>query len=337
MTQLPIPAHFSPNTVGEIWRVPYQQRAIDAKLWAEQHQLKSATQAQLNVRLLLIDVQNTFCQPDFELFVGGRSGRGAIDDNIRLCEFIYRNLGDISEIITTMDTHHIWQIFHSIFWVDERGEHPAPMTTILPEDVKSGKWRVNPQVPETSTDLAAYGLHYVEQLTGGGKYPLLIWPYHAMLGGIGHALVPAVEEAIFFHGIARNSQPSLPIKGDRSLTENYSALAPEVTTNQFGEPVATKNTQLIEHLLGSDLLIIAGQAQSHCVAWTVNDLLTEIQAVDPNLARKVYLLNDCTSPVVIPGVVDYTEQANQAYQKFADAGMNIVRSTDTWRFSSRKD
>jgi nicotinamidase-related amidase len=339
MTQLPIPSHFNPNTVGEIWRVPYPQRATDAKLWAQQHQLKSTAQTQLNVKLLLIDVQNTFCLPDFELFVGGRSGRGAIDDNIRICEFIYQHLGDISQIIATLDTHHLWQIFHPIFWVDKNGEHPAPaVTTITPEDVISGKWRVNPEYrSEEPEQLQAYALHYVQQLTGGGKYPLLIWPYHAMLGGIGHALAPAVEEAIFFHGIARNSQASFPIKGDRTLTENYSALAPEVTTNQFGESIASKNTQLIEHLLDADVLIIAGQAQSHCVAWTVNDLLTEIQSIDPTLARKVYLLNDCTSPVVIPGVVDYTEQANLAYQKFADAGMNIVRSTDTWRFSSIKN
>jgi nicotinamidase-related amidase len=165
-------------------------------------------------------------------------------------------------------------------------------------------------------------------LSDGGKYPLLIWPYHAMLGGIGHALVPAVEEAIFFHGVARNSQASFSIKGDRTLTENYSALAPEVFTNQFGEPIASKNDGLIQHLLASDRLIIAGQAQSHCVAWTVNDLLTEIKAIDPQLARKVYLLEDCTSPVVIPGVVDYTDQANIAYQSFAAAGMNIIRSTD---------
>jgi nicotinamidase-related amidase len=156
----------------------------------------------------------------------------------------------------------------------------------------------------------------------------MIWPYHAMLGGIGHALVPAVEEAIFFHGIARNSQACFSIKGDNPLTENYSALAPEVFTNQLDESIGSKNDRLIQHLLASDKLIIAGQAQSHCVAWTINDLLTEIQTLDPQLARKVYLLIDCTSPVVIPGVVDYTEQANAAYQRFAAAGMNIIRSTD---------
>jgi nicotinamidase-related amidase len=334
MTQLPIPQHFQPSSVGEIWRVPYQDRSGEAKLWAQQHHLYPTAQGQTNVRLLLIDVQNTFCLPEFELFVGGRSGRGAIEDNVRLCEFIYRNLGEIDQIIATLDTHHLHQIFHPIFWIDEQGEHPIPaVTTITPADVLAGKWRVNPEFgDEEPAQLQAYALHYVQELSDGGKYPLLIWPYHAMLGGIGHALVPAVEEAIFFHGIARTSQPSLAIKGDRTLTENYSALAPEVFTNQYGEQIASKNDSLIQHLLESDILIIAGQAQSHCVAWTVNDLLTEIQAIDPQLAHKIYLLSDCTSPVVIPGVVDYTAQADAAYQRFAAAGMNIVKSTDDCSF-----
>jgi nicotinamidase-related amidase len=80
--------------------------------------------------------------------------------------------------------------------------------------------------------------------------------------------------------------------------------------------------------LTAKAVIIAGQAKSHCVAATVSDLLTEIQAIDPDLARKVYLLTDCTSAVVIPGVVDYSEHAEREYQRFAAAGMNLIRSTD---------
>jgi nicotinamidase-related amidase len=332
MIQLPIPSHFQADRVGEIWRVPYQDRSSAAQQWAQAHQLRPTIHSEQNVKLLLIDVQNTFCHPDFELFVGGRSGRGAIDDNIRICEFIYHNLGEINQIIATLDTHHLHQIFHPVFWIDQQGTHPIPaVTTISPADVASGKWRVNPEFSNESPEqLQAYVLHYVQQLSEGGKYPLLIWPYHAMLGGIGHALVPAVEEAIFFHGIARNSQAIFSIKGDRTLTENYSALAPEVLNNQLGEKIASKNDNLIEHLLAADMLIIAGQAQSHCVAWTVSDLLVKINAIDPQLAQKVYLLADCTSPVVIPGVVDYTAQAEAAYQRFAAAGMKIVRSTDDW-------
>ena len=149
-----------------------------------------------------------------------------------------------------------------------------------------------------------------------------------MLGGIGHALVSAVEEAVFFHTIARNSQALFEIKGGNPLTENYSVLRPEVLDGFDGNPIAEKNAKFIEKLLDFDAVIIAGQAKSHCVAWTIDDLLTEILARDPNWAKKVYLLEDCTSPVVVPGVVDFTEQADAAYQKFAAAGMNIVKSTE---------
>jgi nicotinamidase-related amidase len=79
--------------------------------------------------------------------------------------------------------------------------------------------------------------------------------------------------------------------------------------------------------------VIAGQAKSHCVAWTIDDLLRGTAARDPALTAKVYLLEDCSSPVVVPGVVDYTEEADAAFARFADAGMHVVRSTDpieTW-------
>jgi hypothetical protein len=49
--------------------------------------------------------------------------------------------------------------------------------------------------------------------------------------------------------------------------------------------------------------------------------------VDTRLAKKDYLLDDCTSPVVVPGVVDHTDSADAAYEWFASAGMNIIRST----------
>ena len=69
------------------------------------------------------------------------------------------------------------------------------------------------------------------------------------------------------------------------------------------------------------------------MAWTIDDLLSEIEHSDKKLAEKVYLLEDCTSPVVIPGVADYTDQAEEAFIRFSDAGMHILRSTDpmdTW-------
>jgi nicotinamidase-related amidase len=332
-THLPIPAHFDSHRMGEVWRVPYQERATQAQNWAKQYELQPAATDQTRICLLAIDVQNTFCIPEFELFVGGRTGIGAVEDNLRLCEFIYHNLSVITEVTPTMDTHTSMQIFHSLFWINHAGENPPPMTNITLQDVQQGLWKVNPAIAYSLakgdyTNLQSFALHYVKRLSDNGKYPLTIWPYHSMLGGIGHALVSSFEEACFFHAIARQSQTNFQIKGDNPLTENYSVLRPEVLDDAAGSPIAHKNTSLIQKLLEFDAVIIAGQAKSHCVAWTIDDLLTEILAKDPKLAKKVYILEDCTSPVVVPGVVDFTDMANTAFQRFADAGMNLVKSTE---------
>jgi nicotinamidase-related amidase len=330
-TQLPIPSHFRPEKVSEVYRVTYQKRAKEAHEWAKQHEIQPASQDKNRICLLLIDVQNTFCIPDFELFVGGTSGKGAVEDNIRLCEFIYRNLGSITTVVPTLDTHTAMQIFHPIFWINSNGEHPIPAATnIIPTDIEKGIWKVNPDVAFSLKWnyelLEQHAFHYVKQLTENGKYPLTVWPYHSMLGGIGHALVSAVEEAIFFHSIARSSQAQFEIKGNNPLTENYSVLRPEVATSFDKRSIAEKNTHLIKQLLEYDAVIIAGQAKSHCVAWTIDDLLTEIKQVDASLASKIYLLEDCTSPVVVKGVVDYTQAADEAFQRFAAAGMHLINS-----------
>ena len=330
--ELPIPEFFDPDKVAEIWRVPYQEHANAAREWAVRNHIPLAVQDQNRVGLLLVDVQNTFCIPGFELYVGGESGTGAVDDNRRICEFIYRNLACITQICPTLDTHQAAQIFHSIFLVNDAGQHPEPYSLISLEEIEAGTWQVNPAVLETlalSKEQAGDFLrHYAQTLKASGRYDLTVWPYHAMLGGIGHALVPAIEEAVFFHAMARQGQSDLQIKGSNPLTENYSVLRPEVLTDASGQEVARKNNAFIQRLLDYDALIIAGQAKSHCVAYTIQDLLDEIVKVDPKRTEKVYLLEDCTSPVVIPDVISYAPQADEAFDRFSAAGMHIVQSTD---------
>jgi nicotinamidase-related amidase len=331
---LPIPDFFDAQKVGAVWRVPYEERAVQARQWADRHGLQPAYTDSTKTWLMLIDVQNTFCLPDFELYVGGRSGRGAVEDNARLCEFIYRNLGRISDITATLDTHMTMQVFHAIFFVDKEGNHPAPYTDIHVSELQQGRWRFNPALASQLGVSPEYGqqmmTHYAEQLQKTGKYALTVWPYHAMLGGIGHALVSSVSEALFFHSVARLAQTDMVIKGDTPFTENYSVIGPEVLTGPMDESLGKHDQRFIQKLQEVDRLIIAGQAKSHCVAWTVQDLLNDILLTDPALASKVYLLEDCTSPVVVPSVVDHTAAADAAYEWFANAGMHVVKSTDSF-------
>jgi nicotinamidase-related amidase len=332
MRELPVPEFYRPERVGEVWRVPFEDRARAARAWAKQHGITPASEDGFRICLLAVDVQNTFCIPGFELFVAGRSGTGAVDDNRRLCEFLYRNLGVITQIVPSLDTHRAMQVFHAVWLVDEDGNHPESYTLVSAEDVESGRWRINPAAAESigidPNDAAKELAHYTRRLAEGGKYELTIWPYHALLGSIGHALVSAVEEAFFFHGIARYAQADFQVKGEHALTEHYSMLGPEVTEGADGATLAGKNIALVERLLEFDAVVVAGQAKSHCVAWTIDDLLEGDDERVQRLAERVYLLEDCSSPVVVPGVVDYTDDADAAFERFAAAGMHVVRSSE---------
>lgn len=333
--------------------INYHQRATQArelrKGWQTHYDtpIRPAGTDTFKIGAMLIDCQGTFCYPKGELYVGGGDGRAAIRDNLRIATWILHNLPHITKINCTLDTHTAFQVFHEAFFVCGEaftdpmsgraytvGEHPQPFTFISTKQVLGGAWRLNPEVAYAVTGRGGTMMaiqkqveHYVTELERQGKYNLTVWPYHAMLGSANYALVTAIEEAAFLHGIARGAQTNFEVKGGNPLTENYSVLRPEVLTTYTGAQLVNKNTNFIEALLQYDALFIAGQAKSHCVAWTIDDLLNEINTKDPALAKKVWLLEDCTSPVVIPGVYDFSNDANKAFDRFKAAGMNVVQST----------
>ena len=174
---------------------------------------------------------------------------------------------------------------------------------------------------------------YNRELAAGGRYTLYLWPPHCLVGSPGHTVTGVVDEARTLHSLARVSQSWAEIKGAHNLTENYSVLRPEVLTTWDGGVLGERNVRFYRTLVEADALIVAGQAASHCVKSTVQDLLEEIRQENPSLAQKVYIMTDCTSSVVVrdgDGAIaaDFTEAAEQTLTEAASAGMHLVRSTD---------
>ena len=238
----------------------------------------------------------------------------------------------LTEVVITLDTHHAMQIFHPAALVGPDGRHPEPYTLISVGDVETGRWRLDDAFVESVGLSEAEGRehlsHYVRSLARSGKYDLTVWPYHALLGSVGHALVPSIAEAVFFHGIARGTRSTLVEKGASPLTEHYSVLGPEVLDDARGRPIGRIDEVLVERLVSADAVVVAGQAKSHCVAWTVADLLEQGARRDVGFAGRLFLLEDCTSAVVVPGAIDYTDAAAAAFARFASEGVHVVRSTD---------
>lgn len=340
-TPLPVPDFFDPSKVGDLWLVPYETRFAEALAWRQRHRIPTAATARFKIAAVGIDEQLTFIHPTAQLLV-----EGALDDSVRWCEWIYKNLQHITFITKTLDTHTVWQIFHSIFLVDGNGNHPTPGVPVPDEDIQSGKWQVNPEAvyaisgnPSTASYFAAYLRHYSTELARSKEqYPLIPWPFHALLGGIEHALVPLIHEASFFFDVCRGTQTKHLIKGVHPLTEAYGPLYPEVRKDHNGVPVGHTNTDFLDLLLRFDAIVVSGQAKSHCLRAFVSQLLEMISTRDPSLAQKIYLMTDTTSPVIVRDptgnvVINFTQEADEAFDRFAAAGIHLVNSItpmDDW-------
>jgi nicotinamidase-related amidase len=338
---LPAPAFYQPRHAGDWNYRPDVQRLFEeAGPWRARHGIRPSGSDTTKIELLLIDVQKDFCFPEGTLYVGGRSGTGAIEDNDRIARFVYSNLGLITDITCTLDTHFPYQIFFPSFWLDRDDRPLGPHREIGTDEIRKGEVRPNPAVAWWLCNgnyawLRKQVEFYCAELEKAGKYRLYLWPPHCLLGGDGHALSGVVQEVRLFHAFVRGSKDWMEVKGGNTLTENYSVLAPEVLMRWDGQPLAQRNTQFIQTLLDADVVVIAGQASSHCVKSSIEDLLSEIKAKDEKLARKVYVLRDCMSAVAVPDpgkpgsfLFDFTPQAEDALRRFEAEGMNVVASTD---------
>lgn len=297
------PSFYDPRRIGSLYHPDLAAIAADAG----QAGLAPAANDALSVQCVLIDMQIDFCHAGGSLNVPG-----ALADIRRLVEFIYQHAEHLTSFICTLDSHLPYQIFHPAWWADPQGAHPAPFTLISAEDVEAGRWR--PLVaPE-------YSRHYVRQLEAQAKKVLTIWPYHVLMGGLGNALDPVLWSAVMWHALARKSQPTWWVKGTVPQTENYSAIQPEILAPEH--PQGGRNAALINALSRADYVLVAGEAESHCVLETLEDLV-EAWRGQPKKLERLYVLRDCMSPVVHPQV-DFHALALDQFKKFEQLGVRFI-------------
>jgi len=83
------------------------------------------------------------------------------------------------------------------------------------------------------------------------------------------------------------------LKGRNPMTEQYSAFRADVPRTD--DPGTQLNAALLARLAGGDaLLVVAGEALSHCVAASGQDMLANMDAAR---LRNTVFLTDCMSPV----------------------------------------
>ena len=306
----------------------------------------------IRVAVLGIDLQKDFCFPPVigadgtvmgggTLYVGGRDGKGAITNNKTITTWGYKYLPIITQWNLTLDTHHSFQIFLASMLRDGNGKPLAPFTLVTADMVEKGDVTIDEGVlpyiaPGNRVQMRVWAkrqlIHYCKELDRLGKDPLIIWTRHCQLGTPGHALVGVISEVADIHAYARHSPLRLKVKGEHTWSERYSAISEEVRTiwqkdaggNNLPLPGANRDVDFMRLLTVNRMVVIFGQAGSHCDRATIDDIVDWVLANDKSLASKIYIAEDGMSPVVTP-VMDFTERQEKALDKFRNAGCHVVR------------
>lgn len=279
--------------------------------------------------LLIIDPQNDFCDlpasylPLNPLNTDQRLKpqlpvAGAHADMHRLAHFIRRGKEVITDITITLDSHHHVGIERPAMWRQKDGSPVAPFTQLSSEDVRSGKFVLRNQQATHAV------LAYLDQLEAAGRYQHMIWPTHCEIGTWGHNIHADVLAACNVWEQHHGCPTAKIVKGDNPYTEHYSALIAEVPN--ANDPRTQLNQALLDSLTRADVLLVAGEAGSHCVKATMEHYA---QHATPGQMKQVVLLTDCMSPI---------NGFEEPYEAFLDnmleRGVQLT-TTSTWLSQER--
>lgn len=264
----------------------------------------------MKIDLLIIDPQMDFM--DHPAKAGSLAVPGAHADMQRLAKLVKNFGSSLNDIHVTLDSHHALDIAHPTWWMDSAGTAPAPFTLISVDDVKAGKWRS--RIPE----FAERSRKYVQQLADEGRYLLCIWPEHCLIGSEGHRVHPELFDELVAWERKNLAVVDMVTKGSNPFTEHYSGLKAEVPDVE--DPSTQLNMALIQTLEKADMVLIAGEALSHCVANTVRDIAANF---DERAVSKLALLEDCCSSV--PG---FEKLGRDFVAELSGLGMKLSKSTD---------
>jgi nicotinamidase-related amidase len=233
--------------------------------------------------LLVIDPQSDFLDiPGAALPVPGANA-----DMQRLADWLSAHLDAVQSITVTLDSHASVGVERTSFWLDAQGQPVAPFTLITADAVAAGKF-----APRHSAQREEV-LRYLLALEAGGQRQLVVWPVHCVTATWGHTIHSGLAQAIAAWETHTGRICNKVLKGQHPLTEQYSAFRAEVP--RADDARTQLNLPLLQQLgAQAGTLLVAGEALSHCVAASVDDLMAHLPSA--RLAQTV-LLTDCMSPV----------------------------------------
>ncbi|MGM9489766.1 cysteine hydrolase [Ideonella sp. YS5] len=248
-----------------------------------------------HIQLLVIDPQNDFCDLPEAYLSRDAAGdvvrpalpvAGAHADMQRLAGLIRDGGAGLTDIAITLDSHQRLDIAHPTFWRQRDGSAVTPFTPITAQQVRAGSF-----VPRDPSALPRT-LAYLDELEARGRYTLMVWPIHCEIGSWGHNVHADLRVAYNAWEESALRVVQKVTKGENPWTEHYSAMQAEVP--DMDDEHTQLNEALLAHLDRADMILIAGEASSHCVKATTEHIVAHLPGGRP---ERITLLTDCMSPV----------------------------------------
>lgn len=260
-----------------------------------------------NSVLIVIDGQNDF----HDISIATLAVPGACKDSQRIADFIKKV--NPSKIFASLDTHYSLDIAHTAWFRDSKGNPVSPFTIIKPEDIENGKYVAVIDPKRT--------LEYLKALEANGEFQHMLWPDHCLEGSEGQALFPVFFDALKGWMNKNLRWVNFITKGVNPYTEHFGIFRANVPLPE--DPSTQVNQGIFQVLNSYDVLFLAGQARTHCVANSLKQMLQ----IAPQLAPKIVVLEDCMSNVAgLPP--DFYAYVDKIYADAKSQGISVVKSTD---------
>ncbi len=269
----------------------------------------SALGDKVKTSVLVVDPQKDFAKIGGSLFV-----EGADQDMERALELLCSIVGVVTQLFISGDRHYPGAIFFPERHLLPNGRNPPPFMSVTAEDYLYNRWRSNPKSGnqnEQDNKVIHYCLEAAKK-----EIPLMLWPHHCMEGSEGKKIVEPIAVFKQIFETYRKVSANVFYKGMDLDTEYYSVFSPVVNTNYDGKPLASTPAVTPQTFASSDIIIVMGEALSHCVGQTLRDL------IGANLGKKIYLVRDCTS-----NVAGFEAQGEKFLELLEVNGGHVVQST----------
>jgi nicotinamidase-related amidase len=236
--------------------------------------------------LFIINQQIGLCNPDSTSYLDGADGASR-----SLTEFIYENIGNIKQIVVVNHCAPILNLNNRLFWQTKTGKDLIIGEVVNLENYHKGKILISDKVykniPESGhealTKFVEQSLRNIEEK--GDE--LTVKCFSGIQGSLESALMPDVEEAIFFHSCVTGNLPCYETVGTHPFL-NYESIFTPVMHGEVNKIFAVRKHATLDKLENHDRILFAGHPKEIVIS-SVEDMVNYRK----DFGTKTIILQDC--------------------------------------------